>query len=456
MEEQKNSEKPRRKRKVLRTLLIVLVVIIACFVVFRLVLRSKLNARLDAIRAAGYPATCAELDAWYTIPESAENAADAFIDSFSRYEKWDDDEKRKLLPIVGDAELPLRTEPLTEETKALITQYLADNQQALELLHKGAAIEHSRYPVDFSKGFATLLPHLSDLRTGAKLLKLEAILHAENTEPQSAARSLTSTFGLARSLSKEPILISQLVRVACQALAVSALEHVINRTEFTDEQLVNLCQTLVSAEDLSAMFHAFVGEQCAGGEIFKMPADQILQVANGKSSPLAVVAIALYKFAGLADMDAIMYVDLMNDYTKAMQLPPHQRQEAASAVDTKFGKTSRIHVLLHVIMPALSRVTTIDIRTIAQLHTAQVGLAIQRYRLATGKLPDTLAELMPTYLDAVPKDPFDGKDLRYKKLDTGFVVYSIGEDGSDDGGKEKPRKRTRPPAPWDVTFIVQR
>jgi hypothetical protein len=171
---------------------------------------------------------------------------------------------------------------------------------------------------------------------------------------------------------------------------------------------------------------------------------------------LAVLAFALYKFAGLADMDASIYLDLMNDYVQAIQLPPQQRREAADAVEAKFKKTSRIHILLHIIMPALSRVRTLDVRSIAQLQTARAGLAVQRYRLASGKLPESLTDLMPTYLDAVPKDPFDGKDLRYKKLETGFVVYSIGEDGNDDGGKEKPRKRTRPPAPEDVTFIVLR
>jgi hypothetical protein len=438
-------------------LLIVLVVIIACFVVFRLVLRSKLHARLNAIRAAGYPATCAELDAWYTIPESAENAADIFIDSFSRYEKWDDDEKRKLLPIVGDAELPLRTEPLTEETKALITQYVADNRQALELLYKGAAIEHSRYPVDLSKGFEALMPDLSNIRVGAFLLKLEAVLHAENGKPEKVVGSITAAFGLARSLSKGPIFVSQLVRIACQALAVSTIEHTVNRTEFSDEQLVELSQVLINAEDPSAMFLAFIGERCAGLSIFKLPAAQIHRVTDGaSSSPLVVVAIALYKFAGLADMDAAIYLDTMNDYIEALELPPQKRRGAADAVEDRFVKISRIHILLHIIMPALSRATTIDVRNIAQLHTALTGLAVQRYRLAAGKLPDTLAELVPTYLDAVPKDPFDGKDLRYKKLETGFVVYSIGEDGNDDGGKEKPRKRTRPPAPADVTFIVQR
>jgi len=98
------------------------------------------------------------------------------------------------------------------------------------------------------------------------------------------------------------------------------------------------------------------------------------------------------------------------------------------------------------------------LRNIAQLRTARVGLAIQRYRLATGNLPDTLDALVPTYIDAVPEDPFDGRTLRYEKLETGFVVYSVGEDRRDDGGKERlPRgKGTKAPSSWDITFIVER
>jgi hypothetical protein len=456
MAEQKSVEKPRQERKILQTFVILLVFIISGFVALRFILKIKLHERLDAIRAEGYPATYAELDAWYTIPESAENAADVFIDSFSHYEKWEDEKKLKLLPIIGQAKLPLRTEPLAEDTKALVAEYLVDNQKALELLRKGAAIEHSRYPVDLSKGFEALMPDLSNIRDGAKLLKLEAVLHAENGKPEQAVDSITSTFGLARSLSKEPILVSQLVRIACQALAVSTLEHTINRTEFTDEQLVDLGQTLVSAENPSAMTRAFAGERCAGVNIFKMPAAQILRIIDGGSPPPAVVAIALYKFSGLADMDAVMYVDFMNDYLKAIQLPPHKRQDVVDAVCDRVEAVSKIHILLWGFMPAFSRIIQIDVRNIAQLHTSRTGLAVQRYRLAVGKLPDTLAELIPTYLDAVPKDPFDGKDLRYKKLETGFVVYSIGEDGNDDGGKEKPRERTGSDVPVDVTFIVQR
>jgi hypothetical protein len=83
---------------------------------------------------------------------------------------------------------------------------------------------------------------------------------------------------------------------------------------------------------------------------------------------------------------------------------------------------------------------------------------VQRYRLAAGGLPETLAELVPKYLDTVPKDPFDGDDMRYEKLAAGFVVYSVGEDLSDDGGKEEPprTKGRRERGNYDVTFIVER
>ena len=456
MANNKTPKKSRRRRKVLHVLIVLLVVVIACFAIFRLILKSRLQVRLVAIGSAGYPTTCAELDDWYTIPESVENASDRITEAFSHYQKLEETEESELIPVVGKAELPARTEPLAQETKDLIAKHLADNQEALELLHKGAAIEHCRYPIDLSKGFEALMPYLADFRTGARLLKLEAALHAENGKPQPAADSITTILGLARSLSKEPVLISQLVRLACQGLAVSALEHVINKTELTDEQLIKLRETLADGEDLSTMHRAFAAERCVGVSAFKMPAAKILQVTDGGSSQPAVLAIALYKFAGLADMDAIKYFDLMNDYMNAIRLPSHERQDAADAIDDKFEKISRIHVILHMIMPALSRVATIDIRTIALLRTAQVGLAVERYRLAAGSLPKTLTELVPVYLEAIPKDPFDGKDIRYKKLEAGFVAYSIGEDRSDDGGKEKQRKKSSSATGADVTFIVQR
>ena len=453
MDDSETTHKRGRKLKYSHILIVLLLIVVGAFVVFRLSVRSKLRSKIDAIRAAGYPVTCEELDQWYSIPETAENAAYIILDAFEFYQKPQDS---KLLPLLGKAELPARNIPLSEETKNIIAQYLSDNQKTLELLHEAATFEHSRYPIDLSLGLGTLVPNLQDLRQSVKLLNLEAMIHAEKNESQPATQSLIAGLGIANSLSEEPIIVSQLVRISCQALTVSILERVINRTDFTDEQLVELGRDFTNSQNLSGISRAFVGERCQLLSVFEDPTILTPELFGGKTLPAPI--LELYKALGLADRDAIVYLDLMNDYIETTQLPLHQRQRAAGTIEAKLKATSKVHILLHKFMPAFSRVITLEIRAIAQLRTARVGLAVQRYRLATGHLPDALADLVPTYLDAVPEDPFDGRELRYEKLETGFVVYSVGEDRRDDGGTERlpTGEKKKAPSSWDITFIVER
>ena len=451
MNEKETAHGKRFRLKISHMLIILLIAGAIAFAYYRLSQKSELQARIDAIRAANYPVTCAELDKWYSIPENVENAAYTIKDAFSCYKQWDKD-KLKPLPVVGRGKLPPRTEPLPDEMKSLIAQYVADNNEALKLLHTGAAIEYCRYPIDLNAGFETSMPDLSEIRTGVFLLKLEAILNAENGDRDSAVNSVKSCFGIARSLAKEPLTISQLVRAACQSLAVTTIEYCINRLELTDEQLIELIKSVDNSECISDMSCALVGERCMGISFFKAPGSVNPDLING--IPFRPI-LELYKAIGLADADEIIYLDLMNGYIKSIQLPLEKRLDAVKTVESKFQSTSKIHILLSAMMPAASRITTIDIRNIAQLRTARVGLVIERYRLAARKLPDTLSDLVPAYLDAVPIDPFDGNDMRYKKLDVGFIVYSIGEDQIDDGGKERDL-RTKESPNWDVTFIVER
>jgi hypothetical protein len=77
-----------------------------------------------------------------------------------------------------------------------------------------------------------------------------------------------------------------------------------------------------------------------------------------------------------------------------------------------------------------------------------VAVALERYRLAHGRFPEKLGELTPTYLAAIPRDLFDGNPLRYRLVDGKPVVYSIGIDGDDDGG--------RPPAGANPDMLAWR
>jgi hypothetical protein len=69
------------------------------------------------------------------------------------------------------------------------------------------------------------------------------------------------------------------------------------------------------------------------------------------------------------------------------------------------------------------------------------AIALERFHLNHGEYPQNLSALVPEFLTSVPRDPVDGQPLRYRRDDDGgFLLYSIGEDGLDNGGDPRPEE----------------
>ena len=64
-----------------------------------------------------------------------------------------------------------------------------------------------------------------------------------------------------------------------------------------------------------------------------------------------------------------------------------------------------------------------------------VELALRCYQSEQGRVPTRLDELVPNYLSKVPADPFTGKPPIYRSQANNWLLYSVGPDGADDGGK---------------------
>src|ERR1017187_3346263 len=82
------------------------------------------------------------------------------------------------------------------------------------------------------------------------------------------------------------------------------------------------------------------------------------------------------------------------------------------------------------ISPVLDRVMKAE--TTKQLTVT--AIALKRYQLRNGNYPPSLPALVPEFLAEVPRDPVDGKPLRYRLDGKTFLLYSVGENGKDDGG----------------------
>lgn len=65
-----------------------------------------------------------------------------------------------------------------------------------------------------------------------------------------------------------------------------------------------------------------------------------------------------------------------------------------------------------------------------------VTLALHAYHLHDKEYPSRISDLVPEYLSNVPSDPLVvNEPLRYKRDGKKYLLYSVGPDGKDDGGK---------------------
>ena len=74
-----------------------------------------------------------------------------------------------------------------------------------------------------------------------------------------------------------------------------------------------------------------------------------------------------------------------------------------------------------------------------RLLLTDVGYALAAYKAERGDFPDTLDALVPDLLPAVPLDPINGDPLKYSLKEGGFLLYSVGTNGVDDGGRTRRR-----------------
>ena len=83
------------------------------------------------------------------------------------------------------------------------------------------------------------------------------------------------------------------------------------------------------------------------------------------------------------------------------------------------------------------------VKMITGYYIAQVKLdlllsavALENYKAEQGSYPDSLNQLVATYLANIPTDPFnDFRPLYYKPATNSFLIYSVGIDKKDNKGK---------------------
>jgi hypothetical protein len=304
---------------------------------------------------------------------------------------------------------------------------------------------------------STLLPGIQEAREVVSLLADDAMLRAQEKDADGAVRSLQAALNAGRSTGDVPGAIAQLVRIAGVSVTAVKLERILAQGEPAPAVLAEL-QHLLEDEDHHPYLLVMARGERAGS-------DQLMTwLESGKASPSHMAAmfgdphdrssVLLLYLPGEVKKEHAELLRYLNQFVEGTQLPEAQRKERFDELEAVIRHQGS--PLVRLLAPALIKVAEADQRGHAQLRCAIVLLAAERYRREHNRWPATLPDLVAGgYLKEVPSDPYDGAPLRLKRVEDGLVIYSVGADCADNGGKID---RKTPLAPgtdlglrlWDV------
>lgn len=445
-----------RQRRAPKLAVGILLGVLVAYGLYLLILYQKSERLVRAARAAGEPFTPFELDEWYEAVPPEENAAEIYSRAVANYMGFYGETEG--LPFVGSREEWQTGAPVSAELKEAIEAHLVQAKTTFDLLHKAAGMPRCRYPIDLTLGQNVELGHLAQLRQMSRALALKTLYHADNKEVMTAVQSIKDGLAVGRSLTKEPILISQLVRIACNGIAVASIEELLSRMDLTDQEYAELDQALAEAYNAEGMRCGMIGERAMSATVFGNIGDMAAMAGTNTSwlrGSLGTIVNSLYHASGIGGMDKITFLSGMSGMVDATRQPFPAALDKAEQVDHDIANTPAWRApLTMMILPALTRALNADARDLAMQRMARMALAVERYRIAKGALPAQLTDLVPQFLPELFQDPFDGQPLRYKRTPDGYMLYTIGDDRQDDGGEEKPKNSGKGARGRDFAFHV--
>lgn len=235
----------------------------------------------------------------------------------------------------------------------------------------------------------------------------------------------------------DPMLVETMIGTVSISLALQPVWEGLQRRSWHDAQLTLLAQELARTDLVGSLDRSLQTERLAANAMLD-------QLSRRESPPADVAQFKVFTWfvfpVGWIQQNKV----LLNQWSDHVRDTLSNRGSACfleklQHIDDfaeKIGGPSPYTMLVVAIMPAYQKVTSNVLQKQSFIHLALTACALERYSLANGSYPERLAELVPTYLDKVPLDIIDGQPLRYRRTENGkFLLYSIGLDGKDDGGK---------------------
>jgi len=306
-------------------------------------------------------------------------------------------------------------------------------------------------------------PYGEKVRRVVFLLWLDAKLLIEAGDLETAMVDVRAMINAGRSIGDYPGLSAQMTRAGVRMGAIPCLESTLAQGEARASSLAAV-QSLLEDESRQPLeMIALRGDRAITDDLLQ-------QIHSGKLGFNAIPGFSDHPFwiRALGSRVALRQVQatLLRFHSRAVEVggqPETEQIDSMKALNDEWVRQATSWGFLEgasrlperLLLGRVGGAPTWFGMDQALIRTAIAALAAERYRLARGRWPETLDQLVPNYLGAVPSDPLARGPLKLHRLRDGLFVYSVGFDRRDDGGKIDWQVRGRPNSDqgfrlWDV------
>ncbi len=306
--------------------------------------------------------------------------------------------------------------------------YLQSLDEAITLIRKAADRPYIRAPLDrrVQPLFELSLPHLAELKPCARTLRMNAYLALYEGRGDEAAQDLVRVGRLGASFDDESVMVSALVGLSIRGMTCSGVDTLMAQgTSLTPSRIEELERALVIPRDLSRRM--LLADRAFGVDLYQHVRDGTFSrylEAEGLTAEGVPPWILTLLPASWLRWDETHYLRVMDTLLASSSNPPSPYE--------LWKKTPRLCTISRCVLPSLDRPLFAERQVRAMADATRWGLALRLAQARADRLPQALGDLLADR----PLDPFTGNPFIYKPDPDGkgFLLYSVGPDGKDDGG----------------------
>ena len=324
-------------------------------------------------------------------------------------------------------------------------------EPAFDLIRDALKRPYAMMNGDYSQPGSIPIPNFITLRMLVQTLAQRAQCYLLLDRPQEALRQISLIHDSCRLLEFQPTgkpmtLVAAMINVAVTGLYVSVIGDGLRLNAWREPELESLQAQLQEISLLPHVASAFETERASLSRVLEtITPSEYDQLFNGSGSTTLWDRLQDPRYAFMTLAPAGWLYQNMKTLAQLKQAAINAFDRSRNLVLP--GKVDRLipehsmrvrlsaNTFLADLVPNFNRAIQTTARNQTLVNEALVACALERYRLANGRYPQTLGALTPRFLEKIPADIIGGKPLNFQlRPDGQYVLYSIGWNERDDGG----------------------